>query len=125
MTYRDPFLHPTVVMRRDAFDAAGGYDETIRYSQDTNMWRRLVLRCDGANLPEVLYRCRVHASSIGGAHREEQRRAQAAICRAYRRDCAVYYRRLHRPSPLDRLTRAVAALGTARDRILRRDPRTL
>lgn len=122
MAWRDPFLHPTVVMRRAVFEAAGGYDETVRYSQDTEMWRRLVLRFGIANLPEVLYRYRVHPASVGVTRRREQRRAQMAICRAYRRDFAAHYAGLARPGPLDRLARVLAPALDLRDRILGAPP---
>jgi glycosyltransferase involved in cell wall biosynthesis len=117
MTYRDPFLHPTVIFRRQALEAVGGYDESVRYSQDSALWRRLVLRFDVANLPEALYRYRIHPAAIGRARRREQTESHRVVCRGYRSDYVTYYARLDRPTVVERLTRAAITLQGLRDRL--------
>ncbi|MEM1412529.1 MAG: glycosyltransferase [Pseudomonadota bacterium] len=41
MNLRCPLCHPTVLMRRDAFEAVGGYDTTLPYAEDWELWMRL------------------------------------------------------------------------------------
>jgi glycosyltransferase involved in cell wall biosynthesis len=57
-----PFVHGSVVMRRSAYEAAGGYRPALRSSEDLDLW----LRMDPAtlaNLPEPLYTWRRHGAS--------------------------------------------------------------
>lgn len=115
MTYRDPFFHPTVMIRREALEAIGGYDESIRYSQDTDLWRRIVLRFDVANLGETLYKYRIHPDKIGETRRREQQCTLRDICRQYRDDYIKFYSGLRTPTTLERLTRAFVALQNVRD----------
>lgn len=35
-----PFIHPTVMMKRDFFQIVGGYDKKLRRAQDYDMWLR-------------------------------------------------------------------------------------
>lgn len=51
---KNPFAHSCIVMRTDLFHQAGGYDTTVRYGQDYDLWFRLLQRTKAANLPEVL-----------------------------------------------------------------------
>ncbi|GAB4257066.1 MAG: glycosyltransferase [Deferrisomatales bacterium] len=64
--------HPSVLMRRTALEACGGYDESIRFAQDYDLWCRLLPAGQLANLPEVLYRRRVHGEAIGARYKREQ-----------------------------------------------------
>lgn len=51
---RNPFAHSCVLFRTDMVKRLGGYDETIRYGQDYDLWLRLLPETTFANLPEVL-----------------------------------------------------------------------
>lgn len=54
-----PFQHPTVVLRRSAVQAAGGY-RTLAFMEDYDLWQRMLqngARC--ANLPDALVDYRV------------------------------------------------------------------
>jgi glycosyltransferase EpsE len=56
---RDPFVHPTVMFRRELFDVLGGYSTLgcDAYLEDTELWTRAIAagaRC--RNLPKFLYR---------------------------------------------------------------------
>lgn len=56
--------HPTVMARRSAIVAAGGYDGEAGSGEDYDLWSRLVRAGHRlANLPEVLVRYRVHPNS--------------------------------------------------------------
>lgn len=57
-------VHPTVLMRRETFMAAGGYQERYRSCADHDLYLRLAERGRIANLPEVLLRYRRHYGSM-------------------------------------------------------------
>ena len=53
---RDPFVHPTVVFRRNVFGKVGLYNQELRTNQDTDLWcRSFIAGARGANIPEFLY----------------------------------------------------------------------
>jgi hypothetical protein len=45
-------------MRKNAFVEAGGFDETLRYAEDTDLWRRLSWRNEMHQMDETLVRIR-------------------------------------------------------------------
>jgi cellulose synthase/poly-beta-1,6-N-acetylglucosamine synthase-like glycosyltransferase len=49
------FSHGEVMFRRDAYDRAGGYRSEFRFSQDYDLWLRLIRQGKFATVPEVLY----------------------------------------------------------------------
>lgn len=51
--------HPTVVMRRDAVEAAGGYREAYLRAEDYDLWLRLAERGKLANLSDPLIEYRI------------------------------------------------------------------
>jgi glycosyltransferase involved in cell wall biosynthesis len=83
---RNPFQHGSVVVRRDALEAAGGYRDDYGANEDYDLWRRLARSWELACVPEVLYRYRVHAGAVTQtdpnriARRE---RLRAELWRAY------------------------------------------
>lgn len=60
--YSCPFIHPTVMMRREFLEVTGGYTAGIRLGEDYDLWMRgfALHRFRYANLPEplVIYRSR-------------------------------------------------------------------
>jgi len=54
MRFRNPFGHVTVMFRKKVYDDAGGYDPDYRYSQDFELWPRMLRLTKGHNLPEPL-----------------------------------------------------------------------
>jgi glycosyltransferase involved in cell wall biosynthesis len=50
MLFRCPFCHPSVMMRASAFRAVGGYDESLSYGEDWELWLRLGAAGGLANL---------------------------------------------------------------------------
>lgn len=41
MLLRCPYCHSSILMRREAFEAVGGYDESMPYAEDWELWMRL------------------------------------------------------------------------------------
>lgn len=65
-----PFPHGSILFRREAFDAAG-YIEGSEFSEDLNLYRRLVERGRVLVIPEALYQYRFHATSVRTAERQD------------------------------------------------------
>jgi len=61
---RSPFLHPAVVMRRDAVHAVGGYRPDLCPSEDYELWLRLIHSGEFASIPERLLCYRLHRNSV-------------------------------------------------------------
>jgi glycosyltransferase involved in cell wall biosynthesis len=70
----NPLCHPSVMMRKAALDAVGGYDESFRYSQDYELWSRLAQVGQLANLPDILLTRRYHEHSVSNNFRTEVER---------------------------------------------------
>lgn len=66
--FTQPFLHPTLIFRREAIEAVGGYSEEkcCRLCEDYDLLLRLYQAgYQGANLPEVLFEYTLPASAKG------------------------------------------------------------
>lgn len=50
---RCPFCHVTILMRKNVFEKAGGYDETLPYSEDWDLWLKIGRISQMANLPDI------------------------------------------------------------------------
>lgn len=61
---RNPFIHSSVIMRREIFNIVGLYNEDCRYSQDYELWFRVIKHFKVANLPEILIMRRLHKSAL-------------------------------------------------------------
>jgi glycosyltransferase involved in cell wall biosynthesis len=60
-----PFPHGSIMFRRAAFDAAGGYRAAFVYGEDWDLYCRLATRGQLMVVPEALYRHRFHSGSAG------------------------------------------------------------
>jgi glycosyltransferase involved in cell wall biosynthesis len=59
------FWHSSVMVRRSVLmDNNLWYDEELRYSQDYDLWSRVLMYGQGANLPDVLVQMRFHDHQI-------------------------------------------------------------
>ena len=61
---RNPFAHGSVVLRRAALEAAGGYRGDYGANEDYDLWRRIAREWRLAAVPAVLYRYREHAQAV-------------------------------------------------------------
>ncbi len=62
-TSYNPFVHGSVMARRELIEDLGGYNENYRYVQDYELWSRLLPRTNVHNLSVPLYVRSVHSSS--------------------------------------------------------------
>ena len=67
-----PTCHPSVMFRRAAYEAAGGYRWQFYYGQDWDLWYRLAERGRFHIIPQVLYRVRVLPQGISATNRDRQ-----------------------------------------------------
>ena len=93
-----PMAHPTVVMRRDALLAVGGYATDLFPTEDLDLWVRLSQIGLLANLDEVLLRYRRHENAVSVRHREEQLAISADIVGGARARLGLPPLRRSRPS---------------------------
>jgi len=77
----------TMLIERTCFDQVGLFSETLRYTQDGEMWLRLIRYSDVGRLPEKLVKQRAHPQqgSIFSkpAHREETKNLYEKIFREW------------------------------------------
>ena len=115
---RNPFCHSTIMMRRDAYEKAGGYRNGLRICEDFDLWCRMAEVSELANLDQPLVRYRIHGASMSS--RQPVRMLFADTCIL----AAGQARRLKKPEPFARgvpqLRRALAFLGIERSAFLYR-----
>lgn len=92
----NPFLHGSVMMRKELLDQVHSYNETYKKAQDYDLWLRLSSICRFANLPDVLMQKRMTRQMISFKNERTQIRfAVRARYEALKRDdyplwCAIY-----------------------------------
>jgi glycosyltransferase involved in cell wall biosynthesis len=106
MLFRCPFCHPSVLMRRAAFDEAGGYDETLSYAEDWDLWLRIGRRWRLANLADVTLVKERGAGTLSERHFLPQLAIAGELCRRY----AAAYPRAWRARAYHGFSRAFFAL---------------
>ncbi len=66
-------IHPSLMLRRAAVTAVGGYRREYDRAEDLDLFLRLARHGTLANLPAPLLRYRLHIGSTNFVHREQQR----------------------------------------------------
>ncbi len=77
-----PAIHGSVMMRRSAYERAGGYRPMFYFAQDIDLWSRMVEIGTHLVVPEVLYEATLSPGSISGSRRQEQDAFHALIVAA-------------------------------------------
>lgn len=65
------FVHGSVMMRKEALESVGGYDEWFPTTEDYDLWLRLADEYEVRNIDEPLYYFRQHDESLYGSNLEE------------------------------------------------------
>jgi len=75
----------SVMVRRSVFDRVGLFDETLRHSEDHDMWLRIVEQFPAAHVPIYGFKYRMHANqkSLKPTLWEEAERVLAKACQRY------------------------------------------
>ncbi len=76
---RNPFVHSSVMARRETVLRAGGYDETLPVAQDYDLWMRLGGVTRLANLPEPLVVRRLLPGRVSAVRDGDRLRAEARV----------------------------------------------
>jgi glycosyltransferase involved in cell wall biosynthesis len=115
----NPFVHSSVMARRDVVARAGGYDERLAVAQDYDLWMRLARVTRLANLGEVLVVRRLGPARVSIEREEDRLRTEARVrwravaSGAYPPWCALFALRpalaLVLPRPLRRAVRAAVS----------------
>lgn len=58
------FMPSSVVVRRTCFEKVGLFDETLRFSEDWDMWLRVAREFRFAGIPEPLLKYRIHGNNM-------------------------------------------------------------
>ncbi len=93
--------HGSVMFRRDAYEAVGGYRSEFYYGQDMDLWYRLADMGSFETIPACLYQARLFPESISAQNRFRQEKIGR-----YSRE--AYMRRQKGESEIDALRRAAA-----------------
>lgn len=89
---RNTFWHPTVLMRRDAYESVGGYRRVFVQSDDYDLWLRIAEHYQCANLKEKVLKYRIHPQQLSFRKRKDQilcalaAQAAASLRRAGKQD---------------------------------------
>jgi glycosyltransferase involved in cell wall biosynthesis len=67
-----PFAHSTAMFKTSIFQELGGYDESFKTAQDTELWMRLARRGSISMLDEALVVREVHAAAISSRRKYRQ-----------------------------------------------------
>jgi glycosyltransferase involved in cell wall biosynthesis len=104
---RNPFWHPTVLMRREAYVRVGGYRAAFTQSDDYDLWLRISEHYQCANLKQRVLKYRVHSGQLSVQKRKDQ-----VFCFMAARTSASL-RREGKVDPLDSAVRVTPSLLTA------------
>ena len=77
-----PFVNGSVMMRRSAYEAAGGFRAPFRSAEDFDLWLRVPFDVEMDNLAEPLYAWREHSGNITARGRGAMT-YYAAVARAF------------------------------------------
>ncbi len=106
--------HSSAMYRREEVLAEGGYDTTYRTAQDYDLWCRLALTHELANLKTPLLSRRRHPGRIGVSHKAEQFQNRDRIREAFRR------RLLEQNAPETRTLRLLVRLHNLKEALFYR-----
>jgi len=65
-------VHPTVMLRPEAYKAVGGYRVEPFSAEDYDLWLRMSEKFQLANLQDVLLKYRIHGEQVSSTRREKQ-----------------------------------------------------
>ena len=79
LLFSTPILHPAVMIRSKVFLDFGKYNSVLSVCQDFDFWCRISQHVHFHNLPQVLYKLRIHPNSAGTIHKKSQERNREKI----------------------------------------------
>lgn len=104
LLWRNPFVHGSIMFRRDVFFEVGGYDVSVPIAQDFNLYMRLRMCGELHILPDVLY---THRFNLVGSTIRKNKLSLASSLRS----------RIFLSTPRERIG-PVFLMGVLRDMLL-------
>lgn len=83
---RSPFCHVSVLMRKSIVDKVGGYNETLPYSEDWDLWLKIGKHAQMANLPEIMVSIQEEDLSLSREYFLKQLPINRQIVNQYHKD---------------------------------------
>lgn len=81
LLFTNTFAHSAVMFRKDAALGVGGYSEKMRCAQDYDLWSRISIHWDVANIPAVLVEWRFWKEGISAVQAKKQEEATIQIAK--------------------------------------------
>lgn len=88
LLFNNCFAHSTIMAKKSVL-LDERYKEDVFFSEDFELWVRVVKKYKAWNLPRILVRYRLHPSSTGQANKEKMRRMIRSILASQLRDLKV------------------------------------
>ena len=76
---KNPFIHASVMIKKEIIDKVGGYNEDFKVIQDYELWFRILRVARGENLPLFLVKKRYQPEMISFKNNKEQLRQRIAL----------------------------------------------
>ncbi len=64
LSYKNPFLHSSVMFKRELYIKYGGYDPKLDGAEDYDLWLRYIKHAQMLNLPKILIEYRTSTHSV-------------------------------------------------------------
>lgn len=90
--YRNPFLHSSVVFRKDIVKSLGGYDEKLKGADDYDLWLRIGKVGKLYNFPQYWIEFRAPQRNIFRVPRYSRTVEKIQIIKNYQRDYPHFYK---------------------------------
>ena len=65
-------IHASMLIRREAFQAVGGYRSFFQHAEDFDLWLRIIERLFIDNVDQIVMKYRSHATSVSKIHAKQQ-----------------------------------------------------
>lgn len=69
----NPFIHPSVMFRKDCVLVIGNYHASFKHNEDYELWTRIVYKYPCMNIPKKLIQYRLHSKQITKKNNPEMR----------------------------------------------------
>jgi glycosyltransferase involved in cell wall biosynthesis len=79
LCFRNPIVHPSVMMRREILTNNGGYPTELIIPEDYYLWHLLISKTEFANLLEILIKYRQHENSVRVRLKDQHQKNRVAI----------------------------------------------
>jgi glycosyltransferase involved in cell wall biosynthesis len=83
MHFRNIFIHPTVMWKREASQNAGPYPEQFPHAEDYGFFYHILNNGKCAVIPENLVTCEINAGGISLKHRKQQLKSRIKVVKHY------------------------------------------